>query len=83
VSSRKRKPTSRRNEPVARAAAAPPSHRRRLALAASVTVVGVAMVGIHDSDVGSAIVLVGLLALLWAIHTYGRLGPEPAAHIDG
>lgn len=56
----------------------PPSLRagRRLALGASITIVGLALVGIRESDPGALAVLVGLSLLGYAIHSYGRLGPE-------
>jgi hypothetical protein len=49
---------------------------RRLALAASITIVGLGLVGVGESEVGAALVLVGLLFFAFAIHTYGRLGFE-------
>ncbi|MBI4701081.1 MAG: hypothetical protein HY744_07975 [Deltaproteobacteria bacterium] len=44
--------------------------------AATVWVAGVAAVGLGPSDVGAALVLLGAVATMYAIHKYGRLGPE-------
>ncbi len=51
-------------------------HQRRLAFAATLTIVGLGMVGIGESELGGAMSLVGWLTLFFAIHTFGRLGPE-------
>ena len=52
--------------------------RRALTTGATLSVVGLMLVGIGPSDAGMAICLAGLIALIYGIHTYGRLGPEPA-----
>lgn len=54
------------------------SARRTLALGVSLAVLGLALVGTGPSEAGMAITLAGLLALIYGIHTFGRLGPEPA-----
>jgi hypothetical protein len=36
---------------------------------------GLAIVGVGPSDVGMAITLAALLATIYGIHTFGRLGP--------
>jgi len=82
--SARRKGRHRRPRRVARrrAAAAPTtdvlSHHRRLALSACATAFGLALVGIGESLVGSLVVLGGLIALMFSIHRYGRLGAERA-----
>lgn len=50
--------------------------QRRLALAATVTIIGLGLVGTGESMVGVALTLLGALNLIWAIHRYGRLGTE-------
>jgi len=50
--------------------------QRRLALAATITIVGLGFVGTGESLVGLVLTLLGALNLVWAIHRYGRLGPE-------
>jgi hypothetical protein len=51
-------------------------HQRRLAFGATLTIVGLAIVGTGESDIGGAVSLLGWLSLFFAIHTFGRLGPE-------
>jgi hypothetical protein len=50
--------------------------QRHIALGATFTVVGLGMVGIGHSEFGGVLSLVGWLNLFFAIHKYGRLGPE-------
>ena len=50
--------------------------RRQLAITGTITIIGLAMVGIEESFVGKVVTLLGCLAFMWAIHKYGRLGPE-------
>ncbi|MBK8256348.1 MAG: hypothetical protein IPK82_27225 [Polyangiaceae bacterium] len=52
--------------------------RRALGAGAAISAVGVALVGMVGSDVGTALCIAGLLILIFGIHTFGRLGPEPA-----
>ena len=52
--------------------------RRALAAGGTLAVIGLALVGTGPSEAGMAISLAGLIALIYGIHTYGRLGPEPA-----
>ncbi len=52
--------------------------RRALTGGATLSVLGILLVGIGPSDAGTALSLGGLIALIYGIHTYGRLGPEPA-----
>ncbi len=49
-------------------------HHRRMAAGATLTIVGLALVGTRSTEAGSIVVLVGLLGLMYAIHRYGRLG---------
>jgi hypothetical protein len=53
--------------------------QRALAISASIVIVGLALVGTHSSAVGGLIVVLGMLALMWSVHSYGRLGPEETA----
>jgi hypothetical protein len=43
-------------------------------MGATLTVIGLALVGTHASEAGAVIVLGGLLLLFYRIHRYGRLG---------
>lgn len=52
--------------------------RRALAAGVSLAVLGLALVGTGPSEAGMAITIAGLIALIYGIHTFGRLGPEPA-----
>lgn len=53
------------------------ARRERLSLAAAtVTVLGLAMVGTGPTDLGAAVSLAGLGGLMFAVHAYGRLGEE-------
>lgn len=45
-----------------------------MALGATSTAVGLAVVGTQSTEAGSILVLLGLLSLMYAIHRYGRLG---------
>ena len=82
---KRRKPAAE-SAPAAEAVAAPAvvtlarerSARRALTTGATLSVIGLMLVGIGPSDAGTAISLGGLIALIYGIHTYGRLGPEPA-----
>lgn len=49
-------------------------HHRRMAAGATLTIVGLALVGTRSTEAGSIVVLLGLLGLMYAIHRYGRLG---------
>jgi hypothetical protein len=51
-------------------------HQRLVGLGATIAIVGLALVGTHDSKVGSSVVIVGLLLLMWSVHRFGRLGTE-------
>jgi hypothetical protein len=54
-----------------------PARRERWALvSAATTIVGLAMVGSGASEVGAWVTLGGLIGLMAAVHTYGRLGAE-------
>jgi dipeptide/tripeptide permease len=50
--------------------------RRALTLGGSLLALGLLLVGVGPSDVGTAITLFALVALAFGIHTYGRLGPD-------
>ena len=51
--------------------------QRWLASAATVLLVGLGLVGLGPSGLGTALSLGGAVAMLYAIHRFGRLGPEP------
>ena len=51
-------------------------HMRILGLGGTIAAIGLALVGTHDSKVGSSVVIVGLLLLMWGVHRFGRLGTE-------
>jgi len=54
----------------------PLAQSRQLALGATTTAVGIAVVAMADSDIGAVVIVVGLPLLAWAIHRFGRLGVE-------
>jgi hypothetical protein len=72
---RKRKKRSRSAEPV-KPQVAPLSLARMLALAAALTALGLYVVGTRETSFGGALVLAGLVGMMFCIHRYGRLGPE-------
>lgn len=49
---------------------------RLLPIAATVLMVGLALVGLGPSVAGAGLSLLGAAAFLYAIHRYGRLGPD-------
>ena len=51
-------------------------HQRYLGLGATISIVGLALVGTHASNVGAFVVIVGLLVLMGSVHRFGRLGTE-------
>jgi hypothetical protein len=51
--------------------------QRWLATAATVLLVGLGLVGLGPSALGTALSLLGAVTMLYAIHRFGRLGPEP------
>jgi dipeptide/tripeptide permease len=52
-----------------------PGPRRMIALGGALLIVGLAMVGVGPSDVGSGVTLIALALLVLGIHRLGRLGP--------
>jgi hypothetical protein len=52
------------------------TRERGAALAATVTIVGLALVGTGPTNLGAFVTLAGLAGLMFAIHTYGRLGED-------
>ena len=56
---------------------------RKLAWGATLSIVGLGIVGTRASEPGGALSLVGWLLLFWAIHRYGRLGPPTSAPQKG
>lgn len=76
---KKRKSASSTTAAPARPATSPHAERRaRRALisGSALLLLGLAMVGVDTTDVGAAITLLGLLILIFGIHSYGRLGPD-------
>ena len=53
-------------------------HQRFIGLGASITIVGLALVGTHETKAGAAVTIMGLLTLMWSVHRFGRLGTETA-----
>lgn len=53
--------------------------RRALGMGGGLAALGLALVGTGPSEAGTIICVGGLLVLIYGIHTFGRLGPEPAS----
>ncbi len=49
--------------------------RRRIAISATVTVVGIALSTASESVVGGLVTVCGVVALIWNVHRLGRAGP--------
>ena len=49
--------------------------RRALGLGAAGALAGLALVGTGESDLGVVLTIAGAFLMIYAIHTYGRLGP--------
>src|SRR5262249_31751127 len=64
---------------VERAAPREPRARRALILGSGLLLFGLAMVGVDTTDTGAALTLLGLVILIFGIHTFGRLGPDEPA----
>ncbi len=47
-----------------------------MGIAASLAIAGLAWVGVQKSFLGACLTLAGMIALMWTIHLYGRLGPD-------
>lgn len=56
--------------------------RRALAAGGALLLAGLLLVGIGPSDLGTAVTLAGLLATIFGIHTFGRLGPEGLERVE-
>jgi len=52
------------------------AHHRRLALFGTTAIIGLGMTGMSDSLAGMALVLIGLLGFIVALHRFGRLGKD-------
>ena len=57
--------------------------RRALLLGSGLLLFGLAMVGVDTTEVGAGLTLLGLVILIFGIHTFGRLGPDEPALPDG
>ena len=53
-----------------------PGPRRVITIGAALLAVGLATVAIGPSDEGMAVTLLALLALIYGVHAFGRLGPD-------
>jgi hypothetical protein len=56
--------------------------RRALSAGSALLLVGLAMVGVDSSSEGAVVTLIGLLILIYGIHSFGRLGPDEPATIE-
>ncbi len=54
----------------------PRTIRTLVMVAGAATIVGIALVGTHESVAGAFLVIGGMLLLLGSIHKLGRLGPD-------
>ena len=52
--------------------------RKALGVGALLLLVGVGLVGVGPSEAGSVVVVVALLAMIYGVHSFGRLGPDEA-----
>ena len=50
--------------------------RRALAIGGVLLALGLAIVGVGPSDLGTGITIVALVTLIYGVHTFGRLGPS-------
>ena len=50
--------------------------RKALVVGALLLLIGVGLVGVGPSEAGSVIVVVALLAMIYGVHSFGRLGPD-------
>lgn len=73
--SRARSPHRKRTTDRGQAAALAKSERL-VAIAATVTILGLGIAGVGDLLLGGFATLAGLAGLMYAIHKYGRLGEE-------
>jgi hypothetical protein len=73
----KRRP--KRGAPGPRPARGKPSDearpRRWLGIGAAGALAGLMLVGTGESDLGTALTIAGAFLMIYAIHTFGRLGP--------
>lgn len=78
---RKRRTPRPSDDDTASSESAPPPERPRRVLfgAAGVLIVGLALVGHSESELGKWVTLGGMIGCIYGIHTFGRLGPEPRA----
>lgn len=56
--------------------------RRALVSGSALLLLGLGMVGVDSSDVGAGVTLIGLLIMIFGIHSFGRLGPDEPAIPD-
>jgi hypothetical protein len=50
--------------------------RRVIAIGAGLLAIGLAIVAIGPSDEGMVLTLFAILALIYGVHSFGRLGPD-------
>jgi hypothetical protein len=56
-----------------------PRARRAIGGGAILLIAGLTMVGTGPSQIGTGMTLIALVALIYGIHTFGRLGPDEGA----
>ena len=56
--------------------------RSVLAAAAAATLVGIALCIGENQALGAWVTLAGLLGLIYGVHRFGRLGPEPPLELS-
>jgi hypothetical protein len=59
------------------------SPRRVLLIAGAIVIVGLAVVGVGAGEVGRYITLIGLILMIFGVHTFGRLGPDDTSGARG
>ncbi len=72
----RKKPKKRKRLDFRQERAASDRRERIAAAGATLLILGLGAVGIGDSPIGAAAGLAGMVVLMYAVHTYGRLGEE-------
>ena len=57
--------------------------RSLLATCTTAALVGIALSTGANQEVGAWVTLAGLLGLIFSVHRFGRLGPEPPIELSG
>ena len=58
-------------------------NRSLLAACTTAALVGIALCTGANQELGAWITLAGLLGLIYSVHRFGRLGPEPPLELSG